>query len=63
MKFNFSNKTVLITGSTRGIGKKIAEDLLELGANLILTGTHPEEIEKLNLEKEKSKNMTKKHFP
>ena len=39
MKFNFSNRTVLITGGTRGIGKKIAEDLLSLGANLILSGT------------------------
>lgn len=48
MQFNFSNKTVLITGGTRGIGKKIAEDLLALGANLILTGTNPDEIEKLN---------------
>lgn len=61
MKFNFSNKTVLITGSTRGIGKKIAEDLLELGANLILTGTHPEEIEKLNLEA-KGKGLTVTYF-
>jgi 3-oxoacyl-[acyl-carrier protein] reductase len=48
MQFNFNNKTILITGGTRGIGKKIAEDLLSLGANLILTGTHPEEIDKLN---------------
>jgi 3-oxoacyl-[acyl-carrier protein] reductase len=48
MEFNFSNRTVLITGGTRGIGKKIAEDLLSLGANLILSGTNPVEIEKLN---------------
>lgn len=45
----FKDKTVLITGGTRGIGKKIADDLLSLGANLILTGTNPEEISKLNL--------------
>lgn len=61
MKFNFSNKTVLITGGTRGIGKKIADDLLGLGANLILTGTHPEEIEKLNLDA-KEKGLTVTYF-
>jgi 3-oxoacyl-[acyl-carrier protein] reductase len=61
MKFNFSNKTVLITGGTRGIGKKIADDLLGLGANLILTGTHPEEIEKLNLDA-KGKGLTVTYF-
>lgn len=61
MKYNFSNKTVVITGGTRGIGKKIADDLLGLGANLILTGTHPEEIEKLNLDA-KGKGLTVTYF-
>ena len=44
MKLDFTNKTVLITGATRGIGKQIAEDLHKLGANLILTGTNVNEI-------------------
>ena len=35
-QLNFDDKTVLVTGATRGIGKQIAEDLYELGANLIL---------------------------
>lgn len=48
MKIEFKNKTVLITGATRGIGKKIADDLYSLGANLILTGTNSEEVNKLN---------------
>ena len=61
MQFNFIDKTVLITGGTRGIGKKIADDLLGLGANLILTGTHPEEIEKLNLDA-KGKGLTVTYF-
>lgn len=39
MKFDFYKKTIIITGATRGIGKKIAEDLFELNANLIVTGT------------------------
>ena len=48
MILDFTNKTILITGATRGIGKQIAEDLHQLGANLILTGTNPEEINELN---------------
>ena len=47
-QLNFDDKTVLVTGATRGIGKQIAEDLYELGANLILTGTNHEEIKILN---------------
>ena len=48
MNINFSDKTILITGATRGIGAKIAEDLSNLGANLLLTGTDKIQIEKLN---------------
>jgi|APSaa5957512535_1039671.scaffolds.fasta_scaffold82505_2 NAD(P)-dependent dehydrogenase (short-subunit alcohol dehydrogenase family) len=48
MEINFSNQTALITGATRGIGKQIAEDLVRLGANLILTGTKKDQIEMLN---------------
>ena len=48
MNINFSDKTILVTGATRGIGAKIAEDLSNLGANLLLTGTDEYQIEKLN---------------
>ena len=48
MQFDFSDKTIIITGATRGIGKQIAEDLFSLGAKLILTGTKKEDIKKLN---------------
>lgn len=50
MNIDFTNKTALITGATRGIGKSIADCLFESGADLILTGTRPEEIETLNRE-------------
>jgi len=50
MVIDFTNKTALITGATRGIGKSIADCLYEAGANLILTGTNKEEIDHLNLE-------------
>jgi len=45
---DFSARRVLITGATRGIGKAIAEILSLAGAQLILTGTHREEIDELN---------------
>ena len=48
MKFIFKNQTIIITGATRGIGQQIAKDLNELNANLILTGTDKNQIEKLN---------------
>jgi 3-oxoacyl-[acyl-carrier protein] reductase len=48
MEIDFSGKTALITGATRGIGKEIATCLYEAGANLLLTGTKIDEIEKLN---------------
>lgn len=48
MHFDFTERTIVITGATRGIGKQIADDLFCLGANLILTGTDSMQIEKLN---------------
>jgi 3-oxoacyl-[acyl-carrier protein] reductase len=53
MDINFTNKIALITGATRGIGRSIARSLYDAGANLILTGTKAEEIEKLNQEIQK----------
>ncbi len=35
----FSDKTVIVTGSTRGLGKAIAEKFASLGANLVINGT------------------------
>lgn len=48
MNFQFSDKTIVVTGATRGIGRQIAEDLSLLGANLLLTGTNPEQVRELN---------------
>ena len=48
MQLDFTGKTIIVTGATRGIGKQIADDLASLGANLILTGTRLDEIDELN---------------
>ncbi len=36
---DFTDKTALVTGSTRGIGRSIADLLADLGARVIYTGT------------------------
>ena len=35
---DFSGKTILVTGSTQGVGRAVAEHLANLGGNLILHG-------------------------
>ena len=49
---DLSDKTALITGATRGIGKSIAYSFIEAGAKVLLTGTKRSAIEKLNSENE-----------
>ncbi len=61
MKIDFTGKTVLITGGTRGIGKAIADVLYSCNANLILTGTKKEEIETLNKQIE-AEAIPNKHY-
>lgn len=48
IKLDFSGKTVVITGATRGLGKSIAEHFQDSGATLILTGTDKNRINALN---------------
>lgn len=48
MKIDFSGKTALVTGATRGIGATIGSLLHQAGAHVILTGTKKDEIASLN---------------
>ena len=53
---------VLVTGATRGIGRQIADDFAELGAELILTGTNEDEVGTLNRSIEELENPKKKYY-
>ncbi|HIC08454.1 MAG TPA: 3-oxoacyl-[acyl-carrier-protein] reductase [Aquificales bacterium] len=52
---DFSGKTVLVTGSTRGIGRAIAEEFAKHGANVIVSGTVKERA------KEVAKELAEKY--
>ena len=45
---SLADKTVLITGATRGIGKAICDLFLDKGAKIIATGTDYKQINSLN---------------
>ncbi len=43
---NFTNEVILVTGSTRGIGKEIAHAFAKAGAQVILTGRNQDSLQK-----------------
>ncbi|CAM3400414.1 SDR family oxidoreductase [Paenibacillus lupini] len=46
MDMNLMNKTALVTGSTRGIGKAIAIELAREGVHVLINGRNEEEVER-----------------
>lgn len=53
MAYSLFGKNILVTGSSRGPGKRIALDLARAGANLILAARHELELEDVALNCEK----------
>jgi len=47
MKFNFSGKTALVTGSSEGIGFATVELLLEEGADVVINGRDESKLQKI----------------
>lgn len=45
MQFDLAGKTALITGSSRGVGRAIAERLLAEGCRVALNGRNPDDLE------------------
>jgi len=45
MEMGLNNKTALVTGSTKGIGKAIAIELAKEGVNVLINGRNEEEVE------------------
>ena len=44
---NLENKNIILTGATGGIGASIADTLINLKSNLIVTGTNEKKLEEL----------------
>ena len=43
---NFSNKKIIITGSTGGIGNELVKKFVSLKGEVLATGTNEEKLEK-----------------
>tara|TARA_B100001250_G_scaffold404844_1_gene421399 strand:- start:55 stop:795 length:741 start_codon:yes stop_codon:yes gene_type:complete len=52
MKIDFSDKTVIVSGGTRGIGAALVKLFFDCNANVIATGTNLENIKRLDKQSE-----------
>ena len=43
--FDLSGRTALVTGSSRGLGRAIAEGMAKAGAKIIINGVDPKRVE------------------
>jgi hypothetical protein len=58
MELNLNNKTALITGASKGIGKAIAESLANEGCNLVLTARSGDKLNELKTELQNKHNIS-----
>ena len=58
MELNLNNKTALITGASKGIGKAIAESMAKEGCNLILTARSEDKLKTLKEDLQKNHNIS-----
>ncbi|SVD66193.1 uncharacterized protein METZ01_LOCUS419047, partial [marine metagenome] len=56
MDLNLNNKTALITGASKGIGKAIAQAMAEEGCNLVITARSEDKLKELKTEIQKQHN-------
>jgi NAD(P)-dependent dehydrogenase (short-subunit alcohol dehydrogenase family) len=56
MKFDFKNKTVVITGGSSGIGLNTADKFLKLGANVSICGRKIQKLKEAKNQLEKNNN-------
>lgn len=54
---NFKDQVVIVTGSTKGIGKGIADSFLELGAKVVITAHDEKDVERVMKGYSKQKNV------
>ncbi|PCH91886.1 MAG: short-chain dehydrogenase [Bacteroidetes bacterium] len=57
MDINLKSKTAFVCGSTQGIGKAIAIELAELGANIVLLARNGEKLQEIKSELDSSKGQ------
>ncbi|KSU82132.1 3-oxoacyl-[acyl-carrier protein] reductase [Fictibacillus enclensis] len=63
MRLNLEGKTALVVASSQGLGKAIAQKLVEEGANVMLTSRNREKLQEVQQELQKLGNGKVSYFP